>query len=243
MPLRLARLACALFTLAGCSTERGPAPVLLFAGTGSSPNDVRALEGLLGEKRIAFERVESAELDRMSDEQLRSHRLLIVPGGNFEQMGNALQPATSVKVRNAVHAGLNYLGICAGAFIAGDSPYNGFNLTGVRFPFYSAESRGVRKAAVTIRSPDGSTLEHYWEDGPQLDGWGEVVGKYPDDTPAIAQGMVGRGWVVLTGTHPEAPEQWREGMTFVTPVGATRSYAGALIDAALQANALPHFDR
>ena len=42
------------------------------------------------------------------------------------------------RLRNAVQAGLNYLGICAGGILAGNIPENGLNLTdGVRFGFYS----------------------------------------------------------------------------------------------------------
>jgi glutamine amidotransferase-like uncharacterized protein len=107
-----------------------------------------------------------------------------------------------VRLRSVIGNGLNYLGVCAGAFFAGHSPYNGLNLTaGVRFPFYAAEDRGIRKTAVAVSTPEGPTLDHYWEDGPQLAGWGEVVAKYPDGTPAVVQGSFGDGWVVLTGVH------------------------------------------
>jgi hypothetical protein len=55
--------------------------------------------------------------------------LLIVPGGSFEDIGNGLTATTTSNIRKAVRGGLNYLGICAGAFFAGNSPYNGLNLT------------------------------------------------------------------------------------------------------------------
>jgi glutamine amidotransferase-like uncharacterized protein len=230
----------AMLVAAGCSSPP-PADVLLFNGTGASENDVRAIEDLLHSGGIRYELANSAELDAMSSEQLRTHRLLIIPGGNFEMMGNNLAPATSANVRGAVNGGLNYLGICAGAFIAGDSPYNGINLTGVRFPFYSISNQGVRKAAVPISSPAAPVLEHYWEDGPELSGWGEAIAKYPDGSPAVAQGRVGDGWVILSGTHPEAPESWRESMAFTTPSNAANAYAMQLIEAALAGRPLPHF--
>ena len=52
--------------------------------------------------------------------------------------------------------------------------------------------------------------------GPQLAGWGDVVAKYPDGTPAIVEGTAAAGRVILSGIHPEAPENWRHGMAFAT---------------------------
>ena len=239
-------VALALFVLAGplvtgCARADKDAEVLLFNGAGASRNDVRAFEDLLRMQGIRYKLADSGEMNSLAVAQLRRYRLLIIPGGNFEDMGNHLVPATSANIRTAVNQGLNYLGVCAGAFIAGDSPYNGINLTGVRFRFYSLSAQGVRKAAVPISSPDGTTLDHYWEDGPELSGWGKAIAKYPDGTPAVAQGSVGKGWVILTGIHPEAPDNWREGMTFATPASADNAYAAQLIEAALDGKALTQF--
>jgi len=222
--------------------SEGTAEILLFNGTGSSPNDVKAFEAILKDQHVAYLKVNSSQLNRMSESQMRGYRLLIVPGGNFIDIGNGLTPAATANIRNAVQSGLNYLGVCAGAFFAGNSPMKGLNLTGgVKFGFYSAEARGIRKAAVPIAVAGAATLEHYWEDGPQLTGWGSVVGKYPDGTPAIVEGTSGSGWVILSGVHPEAPAGWRRGMTFTTPVSADTAYAWTLIHAALNREPLPHY--
>jgi glutamine amidotransferase-like uncharacterized protein len=159
-------------------------------------------------------------------------------------MGKSLSPDTTAVVRNAVKGGMNYLGLCAGGFLAGSfpAPYNSFDLSsGVQFGFYSAVKSGVRKAAVRITSADGTALDQYWEDGPQFTGWGEVVAKYPDGAPAIVQAPVGRGWVVLSGVHAEAPEGWRRGIAFTTPVSEDTEYARMLILAALNKTTLPHY--
>jgi glutamine amidotransferase-like uncharacterized protein len=199
------------------------------------------LEDILAATQVPYSTVNSAQLNRMSDSSLGSYRLLIVPGGNFETIGKRLSPSAAANIRRAVQSGLHYLGICAGAFFAGDSPYNGLNLTsGVRFPFYAAENRGIRKAAVPITDAESRTLDQYWEDGPQLTGWGAVVARYPDGTPAIVEGMSGGGWVVLSGVHPEAPAGWRRGLNFTTPVRVDRAYATTLILSALNATTLPH---
>ena len=234
-----------LWSLPACrvsdSTE-GPVSVLLFSGRGTSPNDVAVLERLLRENHFSYATASSSRLNGMSESQLTGFRLLIGPGGNFEEIGNGLASGTSSTVRNAIRNGLSYFGICAGAFFAGNSPSNGLNLTsGVRFPFYVAEARGVRKAAVAIAAPGSPTLDQYWEDGPQLTGWGDVVAKYPDGTPAIVQGTFGNGRVILTGIHPEAPESWRRGMTFTTPASADTAYAVALLHAAVDRTSLVHY--
>ena len=227
--------------LTSCS-QNNPANILLFNGAGTSRGDVAALEEILDRHHFAYAMVDSSRLNLMSESQLRAHRLLIVPGGNFVEMGKGLAPATAANVRNAVRSGLNYLGICGGAFLAGNSPFNGLNLTsGVAFPFYAAEAQGIRKTAVWVQAAGEPPFQHYWEDGPALTGWGDVVGKYPDGTPAIVEASVGEGWVILSGVHPEAPESWRRGMTFMTPATLDNAYAAKLIDAALRRKQLAHF--
>ena len=217
-------------------------PILLFGGAGTSVNDVAAVETILEARHLEYSTVNSQQLNGMSESQLKAYRLMIVPGGNFIDMGNSLTSNTTANIYNAVQGGLNYLGICAGGFLAGHASYNSLNLTsGVQFGFYADENRGIRKAAVAITAVDTPTLEHYWEDGPQFTGWGTVVAKYPDGTAAIVEGTSGKGWVIPTGVHPEAPENWRRGLTFTTPASADIAYAGKLIDAALHGMLLPHY--
>jgi glutamine amidotransferase-like uncharacterized protein len=230
--------------LTGCGSRSVNAPVLLFTGTGTSPNDVAAIEKVLGSSHLNYTTVSSSQLNGMAESGISEYRLFIVPGGNYLDIGNSLTAATTVNVRNAVRGGLSYLGICAGGFLAGSvpAPYKGFDLSsGVKFGFYAAEKNGIRKAAVRITTADGAELDQYWEDGPEFSGWGEVAGKYPDGTPAIVEGSVGQGRVILSGVHPEAPESWRKGMSFNTPVSADAACARMLIIAALNRTALAHY--
>jgi glutamine amidotransferase-like uncharacterized protein len=258
-----------LITLTACgpgfADSRGNAPVLLFTGTGTSPGDVAALETILDSSHLSYSTVNSFQLNWMKESRISDYRLLIVPGGNFVQMGKSLSASTTTSVRNSVKGGMNYLGICAGGFLAGSfpAPYNSFNLSsGVQFPFYFPDRKwqpsgpdsnlygldpkvgpqdGTRKAVVRITTPEAPALDQYWESGPQFAGWGEVVGKYPDGTPAIVEASVGRGWVILSGVHPEAPANWRRGITFNTPVSDDTEYARMLILAALNGIKLPRY--
>jgi len=218
-------------------------PVLLYVGKGTSATDVPAVEGILKSLNLGYSTADENQLDAMTEPVLGGYTLLIVPGGNSIVIGDNLSGNATTTIRNAVaQYGLHYLGICAGAFFGGYSIYNGVDLTsGVAFDFYNAEFQGIHIEAVEITTAVGGPLDVYWNDGPQLSGWGNVVAKYPDGTPAITEGTSGNGFVILTGVHLEAPAGWREGMTFTTPVSVDVAYAGTVIQAALQGTPLPHF--
>lgn len=74
-------------------------------------------------ERLNYAAVNSRQLNRMKESQIRQSRLLIVPGGNFVRIGESLTPNATSNIRAAIRNGLNYLGICAGALFAGNSPY------------------------------------------------------------------------------------------------------------------------
>jgi len=219
------------------------AAILLFSGTGTSPNDVKAFETLLNDNHLTYSIINSTALNAMTEQQLMRYKLLIVPGGNFIDMGKSLTDSAAARIHNAVKLGLNYHGVCAGGFLAGGSKYyRCFNLTsGVQFGLYSVSAKGVRKAAVDITYPDRTSLQHYWEDGPELTGWGKVAAKYPDATPAVVEGRSGEGWVILTGIHAEAPENWWDGITFNGSVADNNAYAVKLIRAALNRQTMAHY--
>lgn len=222
--------------------EAGTAPVLLFNGTGTSSSDVAAVEAVLSAQKLAYSTANTSQLNAMSETQLRAYKLLLVPGGNSITIGKYLTSSTTENIHNAVQNGLHYLGICAGGFFGGYSIYNGLNLTsGVWFNLYANGGNGTGKTAVEIATDKVGTLDQYWQDGPEFHGWGSVVGKYPDGTPAIVEGMSGNGWVILSGVHPEAPSGWRYGMKFNTPVAVDNAYAGTLVLAALNGTWLPHY--
>jgi hypothetical protein len=223
-------------------TYTSTTPVLIFNGTGTSTNDVTAVESVVKAKGLAYHTANSSQLDAMSQSQLMTYKLFIVPGGNSITIGNNLSSRATSTVRDAVSQGLNYLGICAGGFLGGYSKYNGIDLTsGVWFNLYSDYYKGIHKEPVAISFPGGTKLDIYWENGPQLTGWGQVVGKYPNGNPALTEGYWGKGFVILSGVHPEAPAGWRSGMNFFTPLDVDLAFAGTLVTSALNRVTLAHF--
>jgi len=225
------------------ATTSSTVPVLLFNGTGTSATDVAAVESVLSTLKLSYATANTSQIEAMTESKLASYKLLIVPGGNSITIGKSLTKAATSTIHSAVvNDGLHYLGICAGAFFGGYSIYNGVNLTsGVWFNFYADENKGIHKEAVSLSFPNNTSMDVYWQDGPQLSGWGSVIAKYPNGTPALAEGKSGKGWVMLSGVHPEAPSNWRTGMKFKTPLATDLAYAGTLIQAALNGTVLPHF--
>jgi glutamine amidotransferase PdxT len=218
--------------------------VLLFVGTGTTSGSVAGYKKILGDLKLTYATATSSQLNGMSQKALSAYKLLIVPGGNAITISRYLSSTAKTNVKNAITGGLHYLGVCAGAFFAGHSGvYNYLDLTpaGTWFNFYADEFKGITKEAVEIKAPNGSRLDQYWQNGPQLSGWGSIVGKYPDGTPAIVENKVGSGWVILCAIHPEATQAWRTGMTFTTSVAVDNAYAKTLVTNALNGTSLPHF--
>ena len=231
----------ALATAAGSSTPL----VLLFVGTGTSSGDVTATKTILSDLNLSYATATSSQLNGMSESTLKTYKLFLMPGGNAITISQNLSSTTKTNLRNAiVNDGLHYLGICAGAFFAGHSGvYSYLNLTpsGVWFNYYADEFKGIHKEAVEVKGADGKTLDQYWEDGPQLSGWGSIVAKYPDGTPAVVESSSGKGWVILCAVHPEATASWRTGMTFTTSVATDNAYAETLVTDALNGISLTHY--
>jgi glutamine amidotransferase PdxT len=220
-------------------------PVLLFVGTGTTSGSVSAVKTLLGNLKLSYATATSSQLNGMGESGLRAYKLLIVPGGDAITISKNLSSTAINNIHNAiVNDGLHYFGICAGAFFAGHSGvyhYLDLTPTGVWFNYYADKFKGISKEAVEIRGADGNTLDQYWENGPQLSGWGKVVGKYPDGTPTIVENYAGKGWVILCAVHPEATAAWRTGMTFTTSVATDNAYGQKLITNALNGTSLPHY--
>ena len=216
--------------------------MLLYNGTGTSA-DVLAVEAVLGNLGIGYLTADETLLNAMTEPQLAGYKLIIIPGRKLDHHRRKSHCASYINIRGAVqHYGVHYLGLCAGAFFGGYSSYNGVDLTaGVSFDFYADEYKGIHEEPVEISFPSWRPLDVYWQDGPQLSGWGEVVAKFPDGTPAIVEGQSGDGFVIFTGVHPEAPESWRASMNFTTPASVDLAYAGTVIQSALTGSPLPHF--
>jgi glutamine amidotransferase-like uncharacterized protein len=227
--------------LAGGTTPR----VLLYVGNGTTSGSVSAVKTILGNMGLTYATASTSQLNSMSQSGLGAYKLFLIPGGNAITISKSLTSKTVTNIHNAITSnGLHYLGICAGGFFAGHSgiyDYLDLSPVGIWFNFYADYFKGITKEAVQIRSPDGSKRDQYWQDGPQFTGWGTVVAKYPDGTPAVVEGKAGNGFVILCAFHPEATQAWRSGMNFSTSVAVDNAYAKTLVTNALNGTMMPHF--
>jgi glutamine amidotransferase-like uncharacterized protein len=93
----------AALALTACAppTSNDSPPILLFNGTGTSPNGVKAVEAVLKDSHLKYATVNSQQLNGMSESRLMAYRLMIVPGGNYTTIGNSLTPDTTTNIHHA----------------------------------------------------------------------------------------------------------------------------------------------
>src|SRR5881394_4632854 len=104
---------CTCFIVAilfvNCKSTIKEVPIILFNGSGTSPNDVEAIKNILSANHMDFILVNAAQLNELDTNQLKQYKLIIMPGGNFIDIGKSLTAETTNNIQNAVHQGLNYL--------------------------------------------------------------------------------------------------------------------------------------
>lgn len=194
--------------------------VLLFNGVGISTSDWQTTEKIVKGMGLSYRLVNSSQLDAMSLEQMTRFGMFLVPGGKAVTITNGLKAATRVRVRQAVRDyGVAYLGICAGAFVAVESGANTNNTTSYGFPvvegahlpmWYPNGNTSAIAAVVPVTFATGTQRYLVWYGGPSTPEWKNgVVARYANGKPAISQTWSNKGFVVVSGPHPEAPQGWR----------------------------------
>lgn len=191
--------------------------VMLFNGSGVSTSDWQSTESILKSQGLSYQLVNSAELNAMSLEQITSFGAIVVPGGSGGTITSNLTPATRIRVRQAVRDyGVGYVGFCAGAWVAVGPEADTDNTAGYGLavakgsvlPSWPVPGRTAAMVPVTFS--DGSVRQLVWWGGPATPEWENgVVARYADGKPAISERWAGKGYVVISGPHPEAPQGWR----------------------------------
>lgn len=217
---------------------------LIFNGVGTAGADMDKIASILDSHGKSYQIVSSDELNSMTLDDLSRFGVIVWPGGYATQMSNSLTAETRTLVRKAVvERGVGFTGFCAGAFIAvsplpedGQPQGWGFSiLPQETLPYYYLEDQGVVADMVQVSLADGQTRDLVWYGGPTTpEVSGGVIARYPNGQPAISQTWAGRGFVVISGPHPESPDSWRTSFGLVDSDGSDDELAFQLINAALQ---------
>jgi len=229
-------------------TASSVADFLLYWGPGATESAAQALADIVTSHGLTYRRVDASGLNAMTSAELASYSTILWPGGDSNVADAALSPDTKIRVRQAViNSGVGFSGFCAGAWIAvGPNPGTaapawGFAiLAGNYLKEYLPNGQYLTNAMVPITYADGSVRSEVWWQGPYL--WsnvGTVVAKYPTGEAATIESWAGKGYVTLTGVHPEAPQSWRDGLNDTD--GLDTAFAWSMIDAARRKSPLRTF--
>jgi hypothetical protein len=217
--------------------------VLLFNGTGVSTSDWQNTERIVQAKGLSYQLANSAQMNAMSLETLKTFGVIIVPGGSGGTITSNLTTSTRLRIRQAVRDyGVGYVGFCAGAWVAvgpeadtnAVASYGMAVAKGAVLPaYYPRGDTSLIAEMVDVRFASGAIRSLVWWGGPATPEWsGGVVARYENAKPAISETWSGKGYVVISGPHPEAPQSWR-GTAGTDSDGLDYDIAIAMIDAAL----------
>lgn len=137
------------------------------------------------------------------------------PGGYAVESIQSMGPALIQQLKNFIYNGGGFLGFCAGSFLStpkvGDSGVNGLGI--VRG--YTSVFEGLGSyAPAMLKINWGGKIRHiYWEGGPHIipdvtDPNLKILGRYSNGNIAAVETKFGKGIVISTGLHPEAPTWW-----------------------------------
>lgn len=225
--------------------------VLLFNGVGISTSDWQNTERIVKSMGLSYRLVNSSQLEAMSVNDIAKFGMILVPGGHGNRITSGLSSAARIRVRQAVRdRGVNYLGICAGAFVGVERGANTNAVTSYGFPaiegshlrmWYPPGNSSAIADIVKVFFPGGASRNLVWWGGPATPEWkGGVVARYANGKAAISQGWNNKSLVIVSGPHPEAPQGWRATAGY-DPDGLDYDIMKSLIRATLTRTPLPSF--
>ncbi len=182
--------------------------------------------------------VELVDADYINNEELDSFSIICIPGGDMYQYAQDISSRGMENIKNFIHNGGGYIGICGGAYFASEKViWRGTQLPMISLGVFSGKAEGPNNQIVpypnynmcrvnildpahpiTQSEPNSMWMLYYW--GPVLvpnkDADVTILGKYDrGKQPAMLAFNYGGGRVFLIGTHPEFEEDSeRDGVDF-----------------------------
>ncbi len=225
--------------------------VLIYGGPGSWKDEVQSLKEILYTHGATYEVLTPGQIDQLTVDQLLKYRMLLIAGGDAPTVRKALSVETHFRIREAVqNRGLNYLGFCAGAWlaVAPAPPPNEdvvYGLGVVEGPILTENylwKSGHAYGLDQTQFPDGRRMPLLWYGGPITPNASSgIVAKYADGTPAISQLWSGKGFVILSGLHPAANKKILNQIGIYNREAIAPEFAWSLLNGAIHQLPLPTF--
>lgn len=192
----------------------GDAPLaLVYRGPGAcfDGNCPKAAANLL---RRAGYRTLYVHPSEITAELLATAKIYVQPGGDALRVRAALSDKAFSAIKDYVYNGGNYLGFCAGAFLASPWLDDNDTLPGLNMvPAYDIDhTHGDEKPRVEPIIWHGIPRQIYYQGGAAFrvdQANAQIVqATYEDGTAVIVYNTYGKGRVAVSGAHPEAPDSW-----------------------------------
>jgi glutamine amidotransferase-like uncharacterized protein len=146
---------------------------------------------------------------------LNSSDIFVVPGGSgdADKFHKSKLKALGSIVKNYLHDGGRYLGICMGAYFAGDEYFNILSKETKADRYIEMKNATVKHDKHDIVSVvwKGKPADLYFHDGTVFTGdkyIGEIVATYKNGEAAALIQTAGLGKIGVIGPHPEAQKWW-----------------------------------
>lgn len=155
---------------------------------------------------------------------LTKAKVWVQPGGDGIEAAKAMGSEKLAAIRSYVHAGGAYVGFCAGAFLADKwvddfNTVEGLGITPVTTTDFGKDKLAGKDIILDVKW-EGHLRHLYFSDGasfkPNPNADIRIIAEY--DTPglpiepAVWENKYGAGTVILSGPHPEAPDDWKENL-------------------------------
>ena len=201
----LALLALAAPAVAG---ETGTA--LVYRGPGACAGCPEAAAAIARDAGLGVAFIGPAEV---TPGRLRGAAVYVQGGGEDSLiLRAALGPEGMAAIADYVRAGGRYWGLCAGAYLAGDSLDDAGIVPGLRLFAGDAVPYSPQAARVETVIWQGAPQPLYLQEAPAFDlapeAGATIIARYAGGAVAAFQAPAGRGWIALSGPHPEATPDW-----------------------------------
>ncbi len=178
----------------------------------SGPGTVKAPDVEFAMEKLSLD---FSELDRaaLTQQKLKGCGVLIMPGGQTEQILSGLGSDGLEEIREFIRNGGGYVGICSGAYLAAETVEVPGRPTGLGvMDIKNRREAGEKIRTIEVLAPEhaifaGCTraIDLWYQNGPAMEpGHGvEALARYEDGAFAVACCSYGKGTVVVFSPHPE----------------------------------------